>query len=38
MKDVKNVAIWGNHSATQFPDFANATIGGKLGDGRHHRP
>ncbi len=27
--DVKNVAIWGNHSATQFPDFANATIGGK---------
>jgi malate dehydrogenase len=27
--DVKNVAIWGNHSATQFPDFANATIGGR---------
>jgi malate dehydrogenase len=27
--DVKNVAIWGNHSATQFPDFGNATIGGK---------
>jgi malate dehydrogenase len=26
---VKNLAIWGNHSATQFPDFANATIGGK---------
>ena len=26
--DVKNLAIWGNHSATQFPDFANATIGG----------
>jgi len=26
--DVKNVAIWGNHSATQFPDFANSTIGG----------
>jgi malate dehydrogenase len=26
--DVKNVAIWGNHSATQYPDFANATIGG----------
>jgi malate dehydrogenase len=25
---VKNLAIWGNHSATQFPDFANATIGG----------
>ena len=27
--DVANVAIWGNHSATQYPDFANATIGGK---------
>jgi malate dehydrogenase len=26
---VKNLAIWGNHSATQFPDFANSTIGGK---------
>jgi malate dehydrogenase len=27
--DVSNVAIWGNHSATQFPDFAHARIGGK---------
>ena len=27
--EVKNLAIWGNHSATQFPDFANATIGGR---------
>ena len=26
---VSNVAIWGNHSATQYPDFANARIGGK---------
>jgi len=26
---VKNVAIWGNHSATQYPDFYNATIDGK---------
>lgn len=26
---VKNVAIWGNHSATQFPDFYHATIDGK---------
>ncbi len=25
---VKNLAIWGNHSATQFPDFANATVNG----------
>ena len=27
--DVKNVAIWGNHSATQYPDFYNASIKGK---------
>ncbi|MSV99351.1 MAG: malate dehydrogenase [Actinobacteria bacterium] len=26
---VKNLAIWGNHSATQFPDFAASTINGK---------
>ena len=26
---VKKVAIWGNHSATQYPDFANAVIDGK---------
>lgn len=26
---VKNLTIWGNHSATQYPDFYNATIGGK---------
>jgi malate dehydrogenase len=29
VKDVKNLAIWGNHSSTQFPDFANSTIAGK---------
>jgi malate dehydrogenase len=27
--EIKNVAIWGNHSSTQFPDFGNATIGGQ---------
>ena len=27
--DVKNVIIWGNHSSTQFPDAAHATISGK---------
>jgi malate dehydrogenase len=27
--EVTNVGIWGNHSATQFPDFGNARIGGK---------
>jgi malate dehydrogenase len=26
---VTNVTIWGNHSATQYPDFYNAKIGGK---------
>jgi malate dehydrogenase len=26
---VKNVGIWGNHSATQFPDFYHATINGR---------
>jgi malate dehydrogenase len=26
---VKNTLIWGNHSATQVPDFQNTTIGGK---------
>jgi malate dehydrogenase len=26
---VSNVAIWGNHSSTQFPDFPNAQIGGR---------
>ena len=25
---VSNMTIWGNHSATQYPDFFNATIGG----------
>jgi len=26
---VKGLAIWGNHSSTQFPDFENAKVGGK---------
>ncbi len=26
VSEVKNLAIWGNHSATQYPDFFNATI------------
>src|SRR6202165_918371 len=28
--DVTNMAIWGNPSATQFPDFAHALIRGKV--------
>ena len=31
--DVTNVGIWGNHSATQYPDAANAMIGGKSAPG-----
>ena len=27
--DVTNLCIWGNHSATQYPDFTNAKINGK---------
>ncbi|MCU1490990.1 MAG: malate dehydrogenase [Acidimicrobiaceae bacterium] len=26
---VTNLAIWGNHSSTQFPDFAHGRIGGR---------
>jgi malate dehydrogenase len=29
VSDVTNMAIWGNHSATQYPDAANAKIGGR---------
>jgi len=29
VKDVKNMTIWGNHSATQYPDAYHAEINGK---------
>jgi malate dehydrogenase len=29
VSDVQNMIIWGNHSATQYPDFFNAEIKGK---------
>jgi malate dehydrogenase len=29
ISNVKNLIIWGNHSATQFPDVANGTVDGK---------
>ena len=29
VKSVTNMAIWGNHSATQYPDFYHAKINGK---------
>ena len=27
--DVKKMTIWGNHSATQYPDISNTTVAGK---------
>ncbi|WP_258726195.1 malate dehydrogenase [Cellulomonas sp. NS3] len=27
--DIQRLAIWGNHSATQYPDITHATIGGR---------
>lgn len=30
VSDVSHMIIWGNHSATQYPDFYNAKIHGKL--------
>ncbi|HEV8228350.1 MAG TPA: malate dehydrogenase [Candidatus Limnocylindria bacterium] len=29
VSEVKKLAIWGNHSATLFPDFTSATVNGK---------
>jgi malate dehydrogenase len=29
VSEVKKFAIWGNHSSTLYPDFANAEIGGR---------
>lgn len=29
VSDVTNLAIWGNHSATQYPDFSHAKINGR---------
>jgi malate dehydrogenase len=29
VSQVTNMTIWGNHSATQYPDFYNAKIGGR---------
>lgn len=29
VSEVSNLTIWGNHSATQYPDFYNAKIGNK---------
>ena len=29
VEEVARMTIWGNHSATQFPDLAHATVGGR---------
>ncbi len=29
LTDIRHLTIWGNHSATQYPDWSQATIGGK---------
>jgi malate dehydrogenase len=29
VSEIKKLAIWGNHSATQYPDWSQATIGGR---------
>lgn len=29
VSEITNMTIWGNHSATQYPDFTNAKIAGK---------
>jgi malate dehydrogenase len=29
VSEVTNLAVWGNHSPTMFPDFTNARIGGR---------
>lgn len=29
ISEISNITIWGNHSATQYPDIENAKIGGK---------
>ena len=33
VNDVRGLAIWGNHSATQYPDIAHATVDGEAATG-----
>ncbi len=32
-RDVRDLAIWGNHSATQYPDLFHATVNGQAASG-----
>ena len=29
IEEVRDLAVWGNHSSTQFPDFYHATVSGR---------
>ena len=29
ISDIRHLTIWGNHSATQYPDWSQATVGGR---------
>ncbi len=33
VNDIRNMTIWGNHSATQYPDISNATVKGQAASG-----
>jgi len=32
VNDIRGLTIWGNHSATQYPDVSHASVGGKPAD------
>jgi len=34
VSDVSGMIIWGNHSATQYPDISHASIGGEAAEGK----
>ncbi len=38
VNDVKKMTIWGNHSATQYPDISQATVKGAAAEGLVERP
>ena len=38
VNDIKRLTIWGNHSATQYPDIFHAQIGGRPAAERRRRP
>ncbi len=33
VRDIRRMTIWGNHSATQYPDIGHATVSGKAASG-----